>query len=63
MKVTIWIYIENLGDGSCAARITDSEESAEKLAENDDERFCDDIYSKTLEFDDNGKLLNPYVKR
>jgi len=44
MKVKLWIYIENLGDGSAAARFFSSNENAEEYASHDTERFCDDIY-------------------
>lgn len=49
------------GDGSASALFFKSEKGAEKYAEKDDERFCDDIYSKELEFDENGVLLNPSI--
>ena len=58
MKVEVFIYMKNLGDGSCCVRFFNSKSHAEQYAEKDDERFCDDIYSKTLEFDDNGKFIN-----
>lgn len=59
MKVKVWTYVENLGDGSCAVRFFNSREEAEAFAGEDDERYCDDINPETLEFDDNGVLLNP----
>ena len=59
MKVKIWIYTRNLGDGSCAPCFFNSNEEAEKYAESDDERYCNDISEYILEFDENGKLLNP----
>ncbi len=62
-KVKVWLYIENLGDGSCGVRFFNSEADAEAYAEPDDERYCDDIYPKELEFDEDGKLLNPSVRR
>lgn len=59
MKVKFWMYIANNGDGSCSAKFFRSEANAEKYASGDDERNCDDIYAKTLEFDDEGNLLTP----
>lgn len=58
MKCKVFLYIENLGDGSCGVRFFRSKKQAEEYAEKDEERFCDDIYSKELEFDESGKLLN-----
>ena len=58
MKVQLYLYIQNMGDGSCSVKFFNSRESAEKFAEPDDERFCEDIYPKTLELDENGKLIN-----
>lgn len=61
MKVKFWLYMSSNGDGSVSALFFKSEKDAEKYAEKDDERFCDDIYSKELEFDENGVLLNPSI--
>lgn len=61
MKTKIWYYIQNLYDGSATVRFFKSKEDAEKYADIDDERFCDDIECCELEFDENGKLLNPTV--
>lgn len=61
--VKVWTYISNGGDGSASARFFNSEADAEAYAEESgDDRFCDDICQKTLEFDTtpNGfVLLNP----
>lgn len=57
MKVTFNIYIENLGDGSVRVNFFNSTEEAEAKASLSDERFCDDVQKKTLEFDDSGKLI------
>jgi hypothetical protein len=59
MKVKFWVYMENLGDGSAAARIFSSKKAAEKYADHDDERYCDDIYQEEIEVDDKGKLTTP----
>jgi hypothetical protein len=61
MKFKVWVFMDNLGDGSCAARFFKSKEAATKYAEQNDyngERFSDDIYSHIFEFDENGDLLN-----
>ena len=58
MKVNVYYYISNCGDGSCAVHFFNSEQDAEDYASQDGERFCEDIKSKTLEFDKDGRLLN-----
>jgi hypothetical protein len=58
MKIKKWIYIKNLGDGSCSAELFESEEDAEKAAENHNERFCDDIYPEEIEVDDTPELIS-----
>jgi hypothetical protein len=62
MQIKLIVFIQNLGDGSCAVRFFNSEEDAEAYAGDDDERYCDDIYPVTLEVDESGKLLNPDKK-
>lgn len=59
IKAKFWIYMSNQGDGSAVAKFFSSEVAAEKYASHDDERFCEDIYSKTLEFDLDGNLVGP----
>lgn len=51
MKIKLWLYIMNLGDGSCAVKFFSSKENAENFASKDDERFCDDIYYKEIDID------------
>jgi hypothetical protein len=58
MKAKVFIYNQNNYDGSSSACFFNTEEDAEKYAEEDTERFCDDINSHTFEFDDQGNLLN-----
>lgn len=59
-KLDFWFYIQNAGDGSAYVRFFNSEADAEAYAENDDERYCDDICQESLEFDSKtGKLTNP----
>ena len=62
MKVKFWSYTQNGGDGSAYPLFFATEKDAEKYAEKHggDERYCDDINCHSLEFDENGKLLNPY---
>jgi len=62
MKVEVWIYIQSQGDGSCVAQFFSTEDEAEEFAEKDEERLGDDIYSKTLEFNSKGKLMNPSIR-
>lgn len=51
-SVKVWTYISNMGDGSACARFFNTQEEAEAYAEaSGDDRFCDDIEPKTLEFD------------
>lgn len=60
IKVKIWVYMENCGDGSCVARFFNLEKDAEAYAGNDNERFCEDIVFEELQIDElTGKLLNP----
>lgn len=55
----MWVHISSNGDGSASALFFSTEEAAEKYASHDDERFCDDIYKKTLEFSLDGELVTP----
>ena len=57
MKINFWVYIENLYDGSACARFFNSKEEAEEYAKDHDERFCDDIYPKSLEVNEAGQLI------
>jgi hypothetical protein len=59
IKTKLWLHIVNSGDGSCYVKFFNSEEEANKYADDHDngERYCDDVYSKELEFDLDGKLL------
>lgn len=57
IKVKFYTWACNQGDGSVVVRFYNSRESAEKAAENDEERYCDDIDSHTLEFDRSGNLI------
>jgi hypothetical protein len=59
IKVKLWIYVKNGGDGSCSTSLFSSEEAAEKYAEPDDERYQEDIQQETFEVDENGNLLTP----
>jgi hypothetical protein len=61
LRVQFWVFIENLYDGSATARFFKTQADAEKYAEEDDERFCDDIFAKELLIDaETGELLNPH---
>lgn len=57
MKVKFTIFIENQGDGSVRARFFRTETEAEQFAQEDDERFCEDIQVVELEFDERGLLV------
>lgn len=61
MKITLWLYMQNAGDGSANARVFPSKRTAELYAETTDlgGRFCDDISSITIEVDAQGNLLQP----
>lgn len=59
IKTKTWIYVSNGQDGSVYVHTFGSQASAEKYAENVDQRFEGDISSQELEFDLNGKLLTP----
>jgi hypothetical protein len=61
MKTKVWIYMENYGDGSVFPKFFATKEQAEAYADaapEYEDRFCDDVSSQELEFDDNGVLLN-----
>jgi hypothetical protein len=63
IKVKLWVYTESGGDGSVIVRHFNSAEEADAFAENDEDRFCEDIYAVELQIDElTGKLLNPDVK-
>lgn len=53
--ITLWVYIQNNGDGSAVARFFNTREEAEARHNEDDkeygECFCDDVYAETLIFD------------
>ncbi len=59
VKVKFWYYMQNNGDGSASPLFFNSEKAAEAYAENDNERYCDDISFEELEFDIGGNLLTP----
>lgn len=56
-QVKFAVYISNQGDGSCLPQFFRNEEEAELAAERDDERYCEDVGTYTLSFDDDGNLL------
>jgi hypothetical protein len=62
MKVKVWLHIYNCGDGSCVVKFFPTEAEAEAYAAKNDERFCEDVYEKELEFSPEGVLLtkNPW---
>lgn len=68
MKVKLGVWIRDMGDGSMHPVFFKSAKDAEKYADRYEEecdwaeRLCDDVISVELEFDKNGKLLNPYDK-
>lgn len=56
--LNLWVYIENCGDGSAVARFYNTEEEANSAADEDDERFCDDVYETSITIDPTtGKLV------
>lgn len=59
IKCKFAVHIHNMGDGSAVVKFFSSEAAAEKYAEHDAERFCEDVYSTTLEFDLKGNLVTP----
>lgn len=50
-KIKFAVYTQNNGDGSASARFFKNEKLAEKVAERDDERFCEDIATHELVID------------
>ena len=59
MKTKVWMHIANAGDGGAYVKFFNTEDEANFSAEQDDERYCDDVQSQVFEFDKDGKLLNP----
>jgi len=58
LKVKFAVYVQNNGDGSASARFFSNVELAEKAAEEDNERFCEDIETHELEINlDTGKVI------
>lgn len=57
IKVKFATYIQNMYDGAACVRYFRTEQEAESFAAKDDERYCDDISTQTLEFDLEGNLL------
>lgn len=54
-----WVYVQNLGDGSCGVRFFNERAEAEAYAEPDDERNCDDVFQVTLVVDPKtGRVCN-----
>lgn len=51
LEIKLWVYMSNCGDGSAVAKYFNTEAEAEEFAEPDGERFCDDIFEKTLRLD------------
>lgn len=62
MKIKLWIYAANNGDGSTSTYFFNSKEEAEKYAKDDNERFCDDIWETTIKISSKGKLLTKYKR-
>lgn len=58
VKTKFWAYHKNNGDGSVSSFFYPSREAAEKEADTDDERYCDDISFYELEFDMQGNLVS-----
>ncbi|MFA5125141.1 MAG: hypothetical protein WC473_04980 [Patescibacteria group bacterium] len=56
MKVELFVFIRKNGDGSASTFFFNTMEEANNYAEDQVERFDDDIKSSTLILDDNGKL-------
>jgi len=61
MKLTVWAIAVNAGDGSGYVNVYATEADAEAADECEamNEGFTDSITKLELEFDENGKLLNP----
>jgi hypothetical protein len=49
MSNKVWVYIQNLGDGSVDVRYFSTEKLADAYAKFDDERLCDDIFPEDLD--------------
>lgn len=64
LKINLGIYVRNNGDGSGSVSFFRNSEDAEKAAEGDDERYCDDTYDHTIEvYADTGELVMDDAER
>ena len=63
MKITLGVFVQDNGDGSASAFFFNTEAEANEYADKAfdiyEQRLCDDVDSVSLEFDDDGTLLNP----
>ena len=63
MKVKLWIFVESDGAGSAFPNFFNTQEECEeyaaKVGDIYDERLGEDTAEYTLEFDNDGVLLNP----
>lgn len=57
IRVKYWEYVASSGDGSCSVYQFRTQELAEKYAENDRERFCDDISEVSFLINLDGTLV------
>lgn len=59
LKLEFWVYMRNNGDGSASPMFFLSEDLAEKAAEKDDERLCDDVVFHEFEVDlETGEVIS-----
>lgn len=70
MKIKIWLFVSNNGDGSAAVRLFPSEQAAEGFANFNEEtdsgsydRMEDDIQQIEFEIDEKGNILQPALTK
>jgi len=61
MRIKIWSYAANMGDGSVGVYLFASEEEARAASKKDSdkygENYCDDVSWHELEIDSSGKIV------
>ncbi len=61
--VNFWTYARNMGDGDVSVYCFNTREQAEKFAEPDDQRSCEDIEEHVLQLDENTlQIMNCHVR-
>ncbi len=61
MNITGWLYLEDGGDGSAIPHFFETQEEAQKSADNEmiefEQALCDNVICFKIEVDDNGRFI------